>query len=155
MNHPIHCGPSEGRNYDVWGDLYSFKTVSADNGGTHALLEMTVSSGSGTPPHIHGAEAEMFYILEGELSLWLGEEKIAGRPGSFVAIPRGTVHRIANESGAPAKALVFIVPGGFEEFLMKLGTPAGEGTQPSGPPTKEQIEFAMSIAADYHLEFVK
>lgn len=69
MNQPIICEPSNGRDYDAWGDRYSFKTTSAESGGAHALFEMHVKPGSGTPPHIHHAEDEMFYVLEGELSL--------------------------------------------------------------------------------------
>lgn len=79
---------------------------------------------------------------------------MTGKPGSFVAVPKGTVHRWANESGASVRALVFLVPGGFEEFLMKNGTPA-TGPQPSsGPPSEEEIARALSIAGDYHMEIV-
>ena len=38
------------RDYLVWGDRYSFKTTAADSGGAHAVFEMTVNPGSGTPP---------------------------------------------------------------------------------------------------------
>ena len=97
----------------------------------------------------------MFYVLEGELSLWCGEEKTIGVPGSFMAIPKGTVHRWANESGAPAKSLVFLVPGGFDEFLMKIGKPIDGCEQSSSPPTKEEIDYALSIASDYHMEVIQ
>ena len=155
MKNPIKHEPSKGKNYNVWGDFYSFKTTSAESGGAHALLEMTVNPGSGTPPHLHHAEDEMFYVLAGELSLWCGEEKIVGKPGSFVAVPKGTIHRWANESGAPAKALVFLVPGGFDEFLMKIGKPADGTEQASQPPSKEEIDYALSIAGDYHMEVIQ
>lgn len=145
---------SQCRDYDVWGDRYSFKTTSTESKGAHALLEMTVNPGSQTPPHIHHAEDEMFYVLEGELSLWKGDEKTSAGPGSFVSVPKGTVHRWANESGRPARSLVFLVPGGFDEFLMKIGKPITEPGHVGSPPTKEDIEFAMSIAGDYHMEVV-
>ncbi|NJL32412.1 MAG: cupin domain-containing protein [Phycisphaerales bacterium] len=138
----------------VWGDLYSFKTTSAESNGAHALLEMTVNPGSATPPHIHHAEDEMFYVLEGELSLWCGDQKIVGKPGSFIAVPKGMVHRWANETKSPARSLVFLVPGGFDEFLMKIGKPATDSVKPSLPPTKEEIDFALSIAGKYHMEVV-
>ena len=155
MEFPINHPPSEGKDYHVWGDLYSFKTTSAESGGVHALMEMTVNPGSGTPPHIHHAEDEMFYVLEGELSLWCAGEKTVGKPGRFVAVPKGTVHRWANESAAPARALVFLVPGGFDEFLMRIGTPVGSGETPPAPPTPEEIAHAISIAGDYHMEIVE
>jgi len=143
------------RDYDVWGDRYSFKTTSLDSNGAHALLEMTVSPGSQTPPHIHHAEDEMFYVLEGELSFWKDDEKTSAGPGSFVSIGKGTAHRWANESGRPARSLVFLVPGGFDQFLMKIGKPITELNHVGSPPTKEDIEFAMSIAEEYHMEVVE
>ena len=151
---PILHEPANGRNFLVWGDRYSFKTTASESNGAHALLEMTVNPGSGTPPHIHHAEDEMFYIVEGELSLWCGDQKTVAKPGAYVAVPKGTVHRWANESNAPAKSLVFLVPGGFDEFLMKIGTPMTDPEQTGSPPTQEDIDFAMSIAGDYHLEMV-
>ncbi len=154
MNTPIVHEPSEGRDYLVWGDVYSFKTTSAESNGAHALFEMTVNPGSGTPPHIHHAEDEMFYVIEGELSLWCGDEKIVGTAGSFVAVPKGVVHRWANESSATAKSLVFLVPGGFDEFLMRIGKPVSDNAQDNVPPTQEQIDFALSIAGEYHMEVV-
>lgn len=96
----------------------------------------------------------MFYVLEGELSLWCGDQKVVGKAGSFVAVPKGVVHRWANESAAPAKSLVFLVPGGFEEFLMKIGQPVTDPDQTGKPPTKEEIDHALSMAGDYHMEVV-
>ena len=154
MNKPIILGPENGRNYWVWGDHYSFKTIADDTNGEHALLEMTVNPGSGTPPHIHHAEDEMFYVLEGELSLWCDDKKTIAKPGSFVAVPKGSVHRWANESDSAARSLVFLVPAGFEAFLMKIGTPITDPQQVSGPPTKQDIDYAISIAGDYNMEIV-
>lgn len=154
MNQPLIHGPDAGSNFLVWGDLYSFKTTSAQSGGSHTVFEMTVNPGSGTPPHIHHGEDEMFYVLEGELSLWCDGHKVGGKPGSFVAVPKGAVHRWANESSAPAKAMVILVPGGFDEFLMRIGVPVTEANQASSPPSKEDIDFALSIAGEYHMEVV-
>lgn len=155
MKDPIVCEPAQGSDYLAWGDRYSFKTTSRESGGAHALLEMTVQPGSGTPPHIHHAEDEMFYVLEGDLSFWCGDTKTAARAGSFVAIPRGTVHRWANESDRPARSLVLLVPGGFDDFLIRIGKPLADPRQPASPPTREEIDFAISIAPEYHMEVLK
>lgn len=154
MNQALIHAPGTGLDYLVWGDRYSFKTTAAQSDGKHTVFEMTVNPGSGTPPHIHHGEDEMFCVLEGELSLWCGDQKVNGTPGSFVAVPRGTVHRWANESGSPARVMVILVPGGFDEFLMKIGTPVTEENQTSAPPSKEDIDYALSIAGDYHMEVV-
>ncbi len=154
MRKPIVCEPDGGRNYLVWGDHYSFKTTGQDNGGSHALMEMTVNPGSGTPPHIHHAEDEMFLVLEGDLSLWCGDQYVEGKPGTYVAVPKGTVHRWANESAHPARAIVYVVPAGFEEFLMRIGKPVEHPAEKGSPPTPEEIEQALAIAGEYHMEIV-
>lgn len=154
MNAPIIHESSKGRDFMIWGDHYSFKTTSAETNGAHALVEMTVNPGSGTPPHIHHAEDELFYVLEGELTLWCGDRKVMGKPGTFVAVPKGVIHRWANESAIPARSLVMLVPGGFDEFLMRIGKPVTDSADARRPPTKEEIDFALSIAGDYHMEVV-
>lgn len=152
MKQLINYDPAKGVDYWVWGDRYSFKTTARESNGAHALFEMTVNPGSGTPPHIHHAEDEMFYVLDGELSLWCVNEKILALPGTFVAIPKGTVHRWANESQRTACCLVFLVPGGFDEFLMKIGIPVTDQNIRSSPPSEKDIAYAISIAGDYNLE---
>lgn len=152
MKKSIVCQAGQGHDYWVWGDLYSFKATGEETSGKYALVEMTANPGSGTPPHIHHAEDEMFYVLKGELTLWLDQEKSVADPGTFVAVPKGTVHRWSNESQSPATVLVFLVPAGFEAFLMKIGTPVEDLDKPGPALTQESLDYAMSIAGEYHME---
>lgn len=54
----------------------------------------------GPPPHCHGAEEEIFLVLEGDGTLWLGDERIPVRKGCAVARPAGTRIAHAFEAGA-------------------------------------------------------
>lgn len=148
---PIVLPPEGGRDYWVWGDRYSFKTTKDDTGGAHALLEMAVNPGSGTPPHVHLAEDEMFYVLEGQLTLSVGVQQLLAGPGSFVAAPKGVLHRWANETDQVVRALVFLVPAGFEQFLMRIGEPVSDACPTPPPLTQAMIDHALSIAGDYHM----
>lgn len=141
------------REYWVWGDRYSFKAVSEDNGGAYCVVEMTAAPGSGTPPHLHHLEHESFFVLEGEMTVFLEEERTVAGPGTFVAAPKGRVHRWVNETTQPLRALVFIVPGGFEKFLMRIGHPV-LGAEAAPPVTQEEIDFAMSIAGEYQMDML-
>jgi oxalate decarboxylase/phosphoglucose isomerase-like protein (cupin superfamily) len=40
--------------------------------------------------------------------------------GSFVLIPRGTVHTFWNAGSTPAKLLVIFSPAGFEQFFVEV-----------------------------------
>ncbi len=46
----------------------------------------------GPPRHVHYGCDELLYVLEGQFLFLVGERQVSGSPGTFVFIPRGTVH---------------------------------------------------------------
>jgi quercetin dioxygenase-like cupin family protein len=100
---------------------FTIKATAEDTGGEFYLAETTVEAGfPGPPPHTHERLTDMFYVLEGTLTLHVdGEESEAG-PGSFACFPPGVVHTFANRSDAPARFLNFSTPGGFEGYMRSL-----------------------------------
>jgi mannose-6-phosphate isomerase-like protein (cupin superfamily) len=115
----VILAPGEGQTVKVPGHPYTFKARRADTGGAYALVEVTLN-GEGPPQHIHHAEEEAFYILEGEINVQVGEQTIHGTAGSFVLIPRGTVHTFWNAGSTPAKMLAIVSPPGIEEALAEV-----------------------------------
>ncbi|MBF9032410.1 cupin domain-containing protein [Rhodobacterales bacterium HKCCE3408] len=95
-------------------------------GSAVELIEVEVPAGSGTPPHIH-ASSEMFYIVEGELTVrqFPGAAEppsvVAAGPGTSVRIAPHMPHNYANESGAPVKMVVLIEPQ-MIAFFRDVGT---------------------------------
>lgn len=85
--------------------------------GRFGLLDMIeVPAGHMPPLHAHHAEDEGFYLLEGEVTLYLPGRSIECRPGDWVLAPRGVPH--AYRVGArPARWLVLSSPAGFERFV--------------------------------------
>jgi mannose-6-phosphate isomerase-like protein (cupin superfamily) len=141
----------EGKTLWVLGALYEFKATGEDTGGTFALWETTTPAGNpGPPPHIHHNEDEVFYVLEGELELMVeGRTSVAG-PGTFVNIPKGTLHTFRNAGTAPARFLGMVAPSGFESFFEEVGEPARDrSSSPSGSPDVEKI---IATAPKYGLE---
>ena len=51
--------------------LWVVKAYATDTNNTFSMIEQTMPYGSGPPPHYHQDMDEMFYILEGELTIWL------------------------------------------------------------------------------------
>ena len=45
-----------------------------DTNGTFSLLEATLAPGNEPPPHVHSREDELFYVLEGEFDIYVGDE---------------------------------------------------------------------------------
>jgi uncharacterized cupin superfamily protein len=70
---------------------------------------LTVAAGAlSSPPHCHAAEEEIFFVLDGEGALLLGDEEHAVRAGSVVARPPGTGVPHAFRAGdAPLTLLAF------------------------------------------------
>lgn len=139
-------GPGEGPSVRVPGHPYQLKARSEDTGGAYALVEATVT-GEGPPQHIHGAEEEAFYVLEGEVDIQVGDETVHGTKGSFVLIPRGTVHTFWNVGHSPAKLLVIISLPGMEEYLAEV-----IGDQEIDTP--RFVEKVTAVAHTYRMKIV-
>lgn len=113
---PVILGPGQGPLVRIPGHPFVIKASSEDTRGAYALAEATLT-GEGPPQHIHHAEEEAFYVLEGEVGIQIGDKIVSGTRGAFVLIPRGTVHTFWNAGPTPAKLLVIVSPPGIEEYL--------------------------------------
>jgi quercetin dioxygenase-like cupin family protein len=136
-NRSIVLGPGEGKIVSVLGDPFTYKVVGGDTGGNYSLIEWTIA-GDGPPPHIHKSEEEAFYVVEGEVNVQLEDTTVRGTAGSFILIPRGTVHTFSKAGTEPAKILVIISPAGFEQFFMEI-----DGST--------DIDKLMTLAPKYNL----
>jgi quercetin dioxygenase-like cupin family protein len=86
------------------------------SGGGYGLVHMDMPAGDMPPLHVHRNEDEGFYVLGGELTLYLPGESVTPRAGDFFLAPRGVPH--AYEVGAEgARVLVSSTPSGFERFV--------------------------------------
>ncbi len=141
----------EGRSYWVLGDLYTFKATGRETAGVYCLIEQEVGPQSGPPPHIHHAEEEAFYVLEGRFSFLCGEEERVLEKGGFAYIPRSTRHTFKNLEDSKGRLLVSITPAGFEEFFFEIGSPAREL---SAPPAEDPniINRILQLAPHYQME---
>jgi uncharacterized cupin superfamily protein len=99
--------PADGRTIAVVGDLYRFLATGEDTNGKYAMWEAIVPPDGGPPPHVHSREDEGFYILEGEITLQVGEKRIVATAGMFANMPVGTPHSFKNETARPARMLIF------------------------------------------------
>jgi quercetin dioxygenase-like cupin family protein len=111
------------------------------------LVRMHAAPGDMPPLHVHADEDEGFYVLEGELSLWVGDaEPVVLAPGEFALAPRGVPHtyRVTGD----ATAVVLVTANGFAAFLRAAGVPAARRELPvlDGPPDAGRL---ARIAADH------
>ena len=144
--------PSQGRTIAVVGDVYRFLATGDDTNGKYALWEAIVPPGGGPPPHVHSREEEGFYILEGEITFHIGEDRIVATAGMFANMPVGTPHSFRNESSTLAKMLISVAPAGLEQMFFEVGVPVAQGATTAAPPAKDEIERLLTIAPRYGVE---
>jgi quercetin dioxygenase-like cupin family protein len=130
------------------------RATAAQTGGALGLIEEVLPPGFESPYHVHRAEAESFYILEGDVTFVHGapgeEESLRAGPGAFVFLPPGIPHGFRAEGPAPAWVLLLVAPGGFEGFVATLSQPA-HAPPPSEPPDPGRM---VALAAQYHVEIL-
>jgi len=69
------------------GSLLTFLAESKDTGGSFTLIEGLLKPGNEPPPHIHGREDELFYILEEYGARFLSPDEVAEQmPLYFLAL---------------------------------------------------------------------
>ena len=147
--------PDGGRSIWLLGMLVTFKAVSEETGDEYSLYELTVPPQLGALPHIHHAETEAFYVLEGEVEFLKGERTVRVGVGEFVFIPRGVVHGFRNVGNEPARCLGIVTPGGLaEKLLTGLGEPAKAETLPPLPEGPPDVERIAQIVSKYDTEMV-
>jgi mannose-6-phosphate isomerase-like protein (cupin superfamily) len=118
----------------------------------YAVLEALVVPGGGPPPHIHHREDELFYVLEGDIAIRVGERTVRASAGTCVHVPSGAVHTFRNEGSRPARMVVQYAPAGFEKYFSTVGTPGAYGDETAPPVTQETLERFLAYAAQFNLE---
>jgi mannose-6-phosphate isomerase-like protein (cupin superfamily) len=80
-----------------------------------------------TPRHVHSHEDELFYVLEGEHVIEVGDEERRVGPGGTVFAPRGIPHAQRRVVPGQGRLLVMTVPGGFDGFFRELAAAHAAG----------------------------
>ncbi|HKY65187.1 MAG TPA: cupin domain-containing protein [Acidimicrobiales bacterium] len=118
-------GPGEGRVIPGPEGL-TVKAAGDETGGSIGILEATTPPGFGPPRHVHHANDELFYVLEGTFAFLLGDQVVQAGPGSLVFVPRGTVHAPLVVGPGPGRVLLAFVPGGAERAFDEFAALAAE-----------------------------
>jgi quercetin dioxygenase-like cupin family protein len=100
------------------------KASKVSTGGMLTLIESYTDGGA--PLHVHSNEDEAFYVVEGTITVTVGDEHYEAGPRSFVFLPRGIPHSW-DVVGERARVLMITVPAMLEEFLSEYhAAPANE-----------------------------
>ncbi len=148
--------PGEGEALWWFGMLATIKATKEQTGGQYTLVEILAPEGFASPLHVHHFEDEGFYILEGEMTFYVGDQTIKAQPGSFLFGPKEVPHAFTVDSG-PARLLFVLSPAGFEDLVREMGEPARELTIPpqaEAPPEEAEMQRMAAIAARHGNEIL-
>ena len=152
---PTVMGATDGKAVWSVGVLMVFKADAERTDGAFTLLEHTAPAGYETPYHVHHGEDELFYILDGEIDCYYGDdgETVSrARPGETVFLPRDVPHGFRVVSDDACRMLVQVTPAGLEELFIEVGESA---KRLETPPQAELDTAALAeAAAAYQLDIL-
>jgi quercetin dioxygenase-like cupin family protein len=95
--------------------------ILCDQRAVHATVSRFAAGRAGADLHIHRHHSDLFYVLEGELTLRLVPEDIAVGAGTLVCVPPLVVHGFKNAGEREMRYLNLHAPGtGFADYLRGL-----------------------------------
>jgi mannose-6-phosphate isomerase-like protein (cupin superfamily) len=107
-----------GRRYEMGALSAVFKADEAETQARYSVSEWWLRPQTEGPgAHSHEANDEIFYVLQGNPEILVGDDWVALEPGSFVRIPAGVMHDFRNTTGEEAGLLNVFIPGGFERKM--------------------------------------
>lgn len=115
-----------------------------DSGGLHAV-ELQLPPGESSPWHVHHEEDEWFYVIEGELQVIVGDNRVRLGAGDFAFGPRDVPHGFRITGASPARVLLITVGGRFSDFIAENSEPILNGMVPA-PNGSDTAKLAASAA---------
>lgn len=111
----------QGRVYHLGAMTAIFKADENETADQYSISEWWLAPNSNGPgPHQHDDQDQVFYVLEGTISILTGDKWIEADRGTFIRIPRNTIHTFANRTNKKAGMLNFDIPGGFEKNMPSM-----------------------------------
>lgn len=114
---PVVLQPGEGRAYPMGGIAAVFKADGVETAGAYSISEWWLDPHTQGPgAHAH-PEDDVFYVLDGVMSLLVDGAWIDAARGAFVLVPGGTMHDFENRGAVRAGVLNLSIPGSFEQHM--------------------------------------
>jgi mannose-6-phosphate isomerase-like protein (cupin superfamily) len=139
---------------------YTIKSAAEQTGGRMIQFLARDGRGACTPLHVHRDADESFYVIEGTLTVFIGDERIDAGPGDYVFAPLGVPHAFAVTSEHAEFLVTFAGAGtdgplgaGVHGFFSEVAVPVVDGEEPPAPTLPDAAEFAARMAV-YGIDLV-
>jgi quercetin dioxygenase-like cupin family protein len=119
----------DGQGVTLAGQPMAF-LVTGEHTKHTSMFDWTLPPHFSTGRHVHRVQEETFYVLEGQCEWQIGNETVRALPGTFVFIPPGVPHNIANVTDKPARVIMTVSPPGHEHYFEELAKLASTDAKP-------------------------
>jgi len=103
---PVLVRPGEGRSVWSLGGRFTVKLDDAGSAGRFSIVEALALRATEPPLHIHHREDEAWYVLDGRMTFYVGDDQLTATSGAFVLAPMGLPHTFTVDV-EPSRVLVF------------------------------------------------
>lgn len=110
----------EGRQVRVLSDQICIKLASSESPRKMTVVTVTLPVAGFVPPHTHAEEEEGYFVLEGSMTMFLGEGEFELGMGDFVHVPQGTIHGYRNDGTKACRFLAWTVGGEIDQFFVEM-----------------------------------
>jgi quercetin dioxygenase-like cupin family protein len=144
--------PVVGETLVVMSDLITFRVTTAQSGGRLTVVEVEAPPGGGPPPmHTHVPD-ELFHVIEGDVTLYVGQPDAPSRTrlavGESAHVGGGVPHTFRNAGHRPAKVLLVFSPGEpMERFFTAVGRPIDDRRRLPHVDLETEVPRAFEIGA--------
>ena len=117
-------GSSDG---EVYERLRKFKHGSL-TGGRFDFMVGSIGYLQGPPLHVHDDQDDTFFVLDGVLTVQVGDKLYELGPGDFASVPPGIPHTFDNtkKDQPPVKVCNLMTPGGLDAQFRDMRAAAGD-----------------------------
>ena len=130
------------------------KVTAAASGGSLVVDEWCLAPGQTIPPHTHLREDECSYVLEGELTCYVGGEVVRANAGSYIVKPRRVPHAFHNAGARTVRVMEILTPGGsFEGYFDRYEEIASRSTS-VGDHETARAELSKGYDITWHDDMV-
>ena len=113
----VILGPGAGRAYPMGRIGAVFKADELETQSRYSISEWWLEPHTQGPGAHSHPEDDVFYVIEGTMSLLVGDAWTHAAKGSFVLVPGGVTHDFENRGDTRAGVLNVSVPGPFEPAM--------------------------------------
>jgi quercetin dioxygenase-like cupin family protein len=130
--------PGDGERLWFLGTLATIKVPGEAVDGRFALIEFLFPQGASPPLHTHPQD-ESYVVLDGRLTVQIGDQRIELYEGATAVVPIGVPHTFRVDSDT-ARVLVLSTPAGIERFVRDGSVPASSATLPPADAPRRSPE---------------